>query len=62
MPTISSTLPRSRCPNGVADQRLRVSLPKELLVQIKADADRNHRTVSNMASLIIAEHYGSKKQ
>lgn len=60
MSTINPTLARSRCPNGVADQRLRVALPEELLALIKADADRNRRTVSSMAALIIAEYYAAK--
>lgn len=60
MPTINPTLPRTRVPNGVAPQRLRVALGEELLALIKADAERNRRTVSAMAALIIAEHYAAK--
>lgn len=60
MPSPNAALSRSRCPNGVADQRLRVALPEELLALIKADADRNRRTISSMAALIIAEHYAAQ--
>lgn len=49
--------PRFRVPNGVAPQRLRVALSPEMLERIKADAEKNMRTVSAMASLIIARHY-----
>lgn len=60
MPSTDQTIPRSRVPNGVAHQRLRVALSEDLLTQIKADAERNRRTVSSMASLIIADHYADK--
>lgn len=59
MPSNNTALPRFRVPNGVAAQRLRVALSEDLLTTIKADADKNHRTVSSMASLIIAEHYAA---
>lgn len=58
-PTRPTATPRSRVPNGVAPQRLRVALSPQMLERIKADADRNMRTVSAMASLIIARHYQS---
>lgn len=58
--TMNSSIARSRVPNGVAAQRLRVALPSDLLEIIKADADKNRRTISSMASLIIAEHYAAK--
>ena len=60
MQTESHRLKRSRVPNGVADQRLRVALTEELLALIKADADKDRRTVSSMAALIIAQHYAAK--
>lgn len=60
MPSTTQPSVRSRCPNGAADQRLRVALPEELLAQVKADADHNRRTISSMAALIIAEHYAAK--
>lgn len=59
-PGENSNVTRSRVPNGVAAQRLRVALPEELLALIKADAEKNRRTVSSMAALIIAEHYAAK--
>lgn len=55
-----STGAKSRVPNGVAKQRLRVALPEDLLESIKRDADQQMRSVSSMAALIIAEHYESK--
>lgn len=61
MPSINPDLPRFRVPNGVAHQRLRVAVSEELLETIKADADKNRRTVSSMASLIIAEYYDANK-
>lgn len=56
---IAAAIARSRVPNGVAAQRLRVALSESLLETIKADAEKNRRTVSSMAALIIAEHYES---
>ena len=58
--TTNPAVIRSRVPNGAAHQRLRVALPESLLDAIKEDADKNRRTVSSMASLIIAEHYAAK--
>jgi hypothetical protein len=60
MPTINQSLPLFRAPNGAAPQRLRVALPEGLLAQIKDEAAKNRRTVSSMASLIIAEYYDAK--
>lgn len=51
---------RSRVPNGVAEQRLRVALPEPMLKRIQEDAAQNLRTVSAMAALIITRHYEAK--
>lgn len=51
---------RSRVPNGVAEQRLRVALPEPMLKRIQEDAAQNLRTVSAMAALIITRHYESQ--
>lgn len=51
---------RSRVPNGVAEQRLRVALPEPMLKRIQDDAAKNLRTVSAMAALIITKHYESQ--
>lgn len=59
---MNSAIARSRVPNGVASQRLRVALPEPLLERIKADADKNRRTVSSMAALIIAAYYESSEE
>ena len=60
MPTINQNIPRIRVPNGTAHQRLRVAVTDDVLESIKADADENRRTVSSMASSIIAEYYEAK--
>ena len=60
MPTKSHTPSRSRVPNGVAEQRLRVALSEPMLERIKDDAAKNMRTVSAMAALIIIRHYESQ--
>lgn len=60
MSETTNSIIRSRVPNGVAAKRLRVALPETLLEAIEADADKNRRTVSNMAALIIAEYYAAK--
>ena len=60
MPTQSHTPKRSRAPNGVADQRLRVALSEPMLKRIQDDAAQNLRTVSAMAALIITRHYEAK--
>lgn len=58
MTTHSPSQQRSRVPNGAAKQRVVVALNEEVLDQIKNEAEQNFRTVSAMASLIIANHYG----
>lgn len=58
MTTHSTSIQRSRVPNGAAKQRVVVALNEEVLDQIKIEAEQNFRTVSAMASLIIATHYG----
>lgn len=60
MPIQSHTPKRSRVPNGVADQRLRVALPEPMLKRIQDDAAKNLRTVSAMAALIITRYYESQ--
>lgn len=57
MPSESHMQKRSRVPNGVAEQRLRVALSESMLKRIQDDAAKNRRTVSAMAALIITSHY-----
>lgn len=56
----SHTPKRSRVPNGVAEQRLRVALPEPMLKRIQDDAAKNLRTVSAMAAQIITRYYESQ--
>lgn len=58
MTTSTNLTQRSRVPNGAAKQRVVVALNEEVLDKIKNEAEQNLRTVSAMASLIIAAHYG----
>lgn len=60
MNLITNMPKRSRVPNGVAEQRLRVALPEPMLKRIQDDAAKNLRTVSAMAALIITKHYESQ--
>lgn len=58
MTTSTSLTQRSRVPNGAAKRRVVVALNEEILDKIKSEAEQNLRTVSAMAYLIIAAHYG----
>jgi hypothetical protein len=58
MTTQTQSNQRSRVPNGAAKQRVVVALNADVLDKIKHEAELNLRTVSAMASLIIATHYG----
>ena len=37
-----------------------ITLSEELIVEVKDEADRNHRSLSNMVEHILRSHYNKK--
>ena len=52
---------RYRAPNGAAPRRVMVSLPPALLDRLLGDAEKNMRTASAMAAVIITAHYQAQE-
>jgi metal-responsive CopG/Arc/MetJ family transcriptional regulator len=48
-------------PISEQNTRIMVTLSKELAAKLKEQADREKRSVSNMASIIIEEYYEEAK-